>query len=82
MLTHVSTLKFADGAFVTARLSAISPAIASKVEWSGAIDKVPREKRYENAPVDVVRSLFRTLAKRSNATYEEITEGNYESWPL
>lgn len=78
MFTQICTLTFADGATVTARIEAASPHAREPIEYSGAVERLPR--RHEQGDPAMLRAFFENLAEELPAEYSESGEGDYERW--
>jgi hypothetical protein len=76
MLTLICSLKFADGAVVTGRVTAMMSSERKTVEYSGAIERL--QPRFDRTSPPLPRALFRDLAKELGAEYSESFEGEYD----
>ena len=80
MLKLNCKLHFKDGKELNARMEANDPQSLSPVTWSGSLERISQEQRYESTQPSVLRTHFKVLAKNLDARYEEQANGVFDTW--
>ena len=75
-VTQICTLRFGDGATVAAQLSASSPYEDCRVEYSGAVERLP--VCFEFASSVLLNALFRSFARELRVGFEEEILGSWD----
>jgi len=78
MITQTCTLKFPDGAVVTAVVEAASPESENPIRYEGAVDRLPH--RYDTGGPSDIEFLFRKFAEELGAEYSSDMSGTYDRW--
>ena len=78
MFTVTCNFRFTDGAEASAKVTVGSPEVREKIEYSGAVSRLPN--RFEATHATTLKLWAQQIADQVGAELSITEEGEYDTW--